>query len=414
MQQMTSRERIIEALSFNPTDRVPCDLDAMGSTSISAFAYPKLVKALGLPARPVRIFDSWQMIAVVDMDVLDALGCDCICVIEDVLANVLFDKEKWHPYDFNGRLNALVRDFGTFKVLADGTIEQAATDFSGKTYMPPDAYVFSEEHGGQAVDIFGECIKDDLGVLASELKSKELTPERVQSIAQYCKRAKEAGGDRAVFFRGVSALLGYRGGMANFSMLCMTEPEYVKELHEILIQSAIHNAEALVPAIAPFVDIMTLNSDDQGTQNSTILPPETYRELFVPYYRRLNDKVHDLAPHIKTFYHSCGAIYPIIDAVIDSGFDILNPVQWTAGKNSPEQWKMRADKRLTLWGGGVDTQTVLPSKNISQIEAQAEQMVKTFSRNGGYVFTAIHNIMAEIEPEKVIAMYRAAQKTKCN
>ena len=118
---MTSRERVLAALNFQETDRVPCDLDAMGSTGISAFAYPKLVKALGLPPRRTRIYDTWQMIAVVDRDVLDALECDCICVNGENCANVLPEPEKWRPYDFNGRLEALVLDPSSFRVLPDGT-----------------------------------------------------------------------------------------------------------------------------------------------------------------------------------------------------------------------------------------------------------------------------------------------------
>ena len=406
---MTSRERILAALDFRETDRVPCDLDAMGSTGISAFAYPELVRALGLPPRKTRIYDTWQMIAVVDRDVLDALECDCICVNGDVSANVLYEPEKWHPYDFNGRLDALVPDPSAFRVLPDGTVEQRATSFSGITRMPPDAYAFSEEHGGQAVDLSGECVKEDLDRLRERLQAEAVTPEQVRQTADYCRRAKEAGGDRAVLFNGVSAMLGYRGGLANFSMLCLTEPEYVHALHTILTDAAVRKAEALIPAVAPHVDIVLLNSDDQGTQCSTILPPEVYRKLFTPFYRRLNDRIHALAPQLKTFYHSCGAIYPILEAVIDGGFDILNPVQWTAGGHGAAEWKRAAAGRLVLWGGGVDTQTVLPGGSAAEVERQAAEMVRAFSPGGGYVFTAIHNIMAEIAPEKVIAMYRSAR-----
>ena len=411
MKTMTSRERVAAALNFQPVDRVPCDLDAMGSTGISAFAYPKLVAALGLPPRPTRIYDTWQMIAVVDRDVLDALECDCVCVNGGVSANVLFDPEQWHPFAFNGRLDALVGDPSAFRVLAGGTIEQRATGFSGVTHMPSHAYVFSEEHGGQGVDLFGDCVMEDLNALARRLDREAVTPEEVARIAAYCRRAQAAGGDRAVLFNGIPAQLSFRGGMANFSMLCLTEPGYVRDLHELLTLAALRKADALLPAIAPYVDVILINSDDQGTQSSTILPPAVYRELFTPYYRRLNDRVHALAPGVKTFYHSCGAIYPILDAVIEGGFDILNPVQWTAGGHTPEEWRNATDRRLVLWGGGVDTQTVLPLAPVAAVEAQAAQMVRTFASHGGYVFAAIHNIMAEIAPEKVIAMYRAARRT---
>ena len=177
---MTSRERVLAALNFQETDRVPCDLDAMGSTGISAFAYPKLVKALGLPPRRTRIYDTWQMIAVVDRDVLDALECDCICVNGENCANVLPEPEKWRPYDFNGRLEALVLDPSSFRVLPDGTIEQRATPFCGVTHMPPNGYVFSEEHGGQAVDLSGEFVLEDLDRLRDQLLAEDVTPEQAR------------------------------------------------------------------------------------------------------------------------------------------------------------------------------------------------------------------------------------------
>lgn len=409
---MNSRERILATLNFQPVDRIPCDLDGMGSSGISAFAYPKLVKALGLPYRPVRIYDTYQMLAVVDKDVLDALDCDCLSIQEDISANVLYEPEKWHPYDFNGRLDALVLNPGQFEICADNSIFQVFPGGKLTARMMPDSYVFSEEHGGQPIDLYGDCQKEDLQELEASLKQEEWSPERVSHYLEYIRRAKDASPDRAVFFNGIPARLQFWGGLANFSMLCLTEPEYVHELHEILIQAAIRKAEALLPVIGPYIDIVMINSDDQGTQNSTILPPETYRELFVPYYRRLNDRIHELAPNVKTFYHSCGAIYGLLDDIIAGGFDVLNPVQWTAGGHTAAEWKARAAGKLSFWGGGVDTQILLPTGKIEDIRAQAAEMVRTFGQGSGYVFTAIHNLLAEIEPEKIIAIYDEAHKTQ--
>ena len=125
-------------------------------------------------------------------------------------------------------------------------------------------------------------------------------------------------------------------------------------------------------------------------------------------YQRMNDAIHQMAPNIKTFLHSCGAIYNLIDDIIDSGFDVLNPVQWTAGGHSWREWKDKARGRIALWGGGVDTQELLPLGSVAAIERQVHEIVDYMRQDSGFMFCAIHNILAEIAPEKVIALYRAA------
>ena len=151
-----------------------------------------------------------------------------------------------------------------------------------------------------------------------------------------------------------------------------------------------------------------LSADDQGTQNGTILPPAVYHQLFTPYYRRMNDAVHRAAPGIKTFYHSCGGIYELLDAIIESRFDALNPVQWSAGKAAYRDWKDKCRGRIALWGGGVNTQSTLPLGGLAEVRREVSEVVPVLARDSGYVFCAIHNLLAEIPPDKVIAMYRTA------
>lgn len=400
------RERVLKALSFQTPDQIPKDLGGMNSTGISAFAYPKLVAALGLPYRRPRVHDTGQMLALPDLDVLDALDCDVITVHMDWCTNAFEEPERWHEYDFNGRLSARVMRPEDFRVEPDGTIVQW-----GSSRMVPDSYVFDAPHGGQELDLSSDPKKEDLDALASSLERERLTPDRVKSVQEYCRRARQAT-DRAIMFNGLSAGLGFRGGIANFSMLCLMDPGYVRSLHEILIEHAIEQARRLLPAIAPYVDVLMLSADDHGTQNAPILPPAVFRELFVPYYRRLNDAVHELAPGVKTFLHCCGAVYDILDCIIDAGFDVLNPVQWSAGGHSYKEWKDVCRGRIALWGGGVNTQTTLPLGTVAEVSDEVRRVVEYLSADSGYVFCAIHNILAEIPPEKVIALYRTASEVR--
>lgn len=401
---MTRRERVLKALSFEETDRVPMDLSAMPSTGISCFAYPALTEALGLGKRPPRVYDTGQMLALPDTDVLDALDCDVVTVSGD-LTNAFPQPEKWALYDFNGRLKAMVRDPAMFEVLEDGTIVQPAHGNS----MPPASHVFESEHAGQMLVLDGDLPKPDLVQLKKDLEASRLSEKDVAATKEHCRRVREST-DRAVFFNGHGAGIGIAnfGGVAVFPMLCLCEPDFVAELHEIIIDNAVHNISMLVEEIHPYIDIYNCGSDDWGTQEQTFASPATFEQLFQPYYRRVTDAVHNAAPGLKTFLHSCGAIYDIIDQVIDAGFDILNPVQWCAGGHSYREWKDKARNRITLWGGGVNTQVTLPLGTVEEVAREATEVVQYMKQDGGFVFCAIHNILAEIPGDKILAMYRAA------
>lgn len=401
---MTRRERVRAAIRFQPTDQLPKDLSAMASTGVSCFAYPKLVAALGLPPRLPKIFDTGQMLAIPDRDVLDALDCDCCFVGDTAHTNAFEEPERWHPIDFGGRLPALVQNPANFAVQPDGTVTQ------GGSTMVPESYVFDAPHGGQPPNLLAEPQKEDLEALAKRLEQQTIPDERVAAIAAYCRRAREAT-DRAIMFRGPGAGLGFRGGMAAFSMLCLLDPGYVRELHAIVTDHAVRQLERVLPAIAPYVDIIMLAADDQGTQQASILPPDTFAELFAPFYRKVNDACHRVAPEVFTFLHSCGAIYHLLDAIIDAGFDILNPVQWTAGGHSFQEWKDVCRRRIALWGGGVDTQTMLPLGSVEAIRRQVAEVVGYLKQDSGFVFCAIHNLLAEIPPEKIIAIYQTAARS---
>jgi uroporphyrinogen decarboxylase len=400
----TSRERVRQSLSFQMPDRLPKDLGGMRSTSISAFAYPKLVAALGLPPRLPRVEDTGQMLALPDLDVLDALGCDVVTILDGV-TNAFEQPEEWHPYDFNRRLPARVRWPDRFHSQPDGTILQ------GKTRMPPSSCVFDEEHGGQPLNLSADLPQLDLKQFRKEMRASTVRDEQVIAIRDLTRRVR-ASTDRAVFLndRALQVPMGIcsYGGVAVFSMLCLTEPDYVAELHEIVVERSLSNMRALLPEIGDDVDVLMVAADDWGTQNNLIASPKVYRQLFLPYYRRVNDEIRRLAPGIQRFLHCCGAVYDLIDLAIESGFDILNPVQWPAGGHTYQEWKDRARGRIALWGGGVNAQATLPLGTVDDVRRETAQATRSLGQDGGYVFCNIHNVLAEIAPDKVIAMYQAA------
>jgi len=406
---MTSRDRVMESLSFRSPDRVPLDLGGMRSTGISAFAHGGLRAALGLPPGLPRIHDTIQMLALPELDVLDALACDVVHVAMAELTNAFDEPERWKRYDHNGRLPALVRGPDRYRLLADGCIVQRAGGVD--TFMPTGGTVFDEEHAGEMLDLQSELVEPDWRFVERAFAAERFTDERVRTIRDYCLRVRSST-DRAVFFNGLQASMGFAGGMAQHSMICLLHPEWAHRQHRIVADHMVRQIESLLPAIRECIDVIMLAADDQGTQNGPLLPPALFREVFVPYYRRMTDAIHCAAPGVKVFLHSCGAIFELIPAIIDAGFDVLNPVQWSAGRHSYREWKEAARGRISLWGGGVDTQHTLPLRNRAEVEKEVADVVCELSSGGGYVFSAIHNILAEIDPRKVVAMYRVAAGAK--
>lgn len=402
---MTRRERVLASLSFQETDRVPRDLGAMKSTGISAFAYPKLVEALGLPPRRPRVHDTGQMLALPDLDVLDALGCDVV-TIDGGVTNAFEEPEKWHDYDFGGRLPARVQHPEAFRREPDGTVVQW-----NSLRMPPSSFVFNADHSGQPLWSLDQPLPLlDLKEHRRRLEASRITDEQVRKTAELARRVREST-DRAVFFTdycGAGIGIGAHSGIGIFPIICKLEPDYVHELHDMTIEHAIFNVRALLPEVRDCVDIIMTTADDWGTQNTLIASKEIYRELFLPYYRRLNDEIHRLVPGVKIFMHNCGAIYDLLDLIAESGFDILNPVQWPAGGHSYREWKDRLRGRVALWGGGLDTQHTLTLGTVDDVRQQVKEVVSYMKQGGGYVFNNIHNLLAEVSPEKIIAMYEAA------
>jgi uroporphyrinogen decarboxylase len=347
------------------------------------------------------------MLALPDMDVLDALGCDVVAIFNGV-TNGIDEPDIWQKYDFNGRLPALVRDKSIFKDHSDGTITQPQYKYK----MQLTSTVFNEEHSGQPMNLSDDLPKPDLKEVMATNDKLFPTDKEIKDLVDLCKRTRQAT-DKAIFISGpIYSGIGIMspGGLAVWPILCMTEPNFVNDYHAIMIENAIKMTDAIMPELAPYVDVMMLAADDWGTQHSLIAPPRIFEKLYQPYLKKLNDRVHKHAPEIKTFMHCCGAVYDIMDMIIESGFDILNPIQWSAGDRSFIEWKDNARNRISLWGGGVNAQQTLSFGTLQDVKEEVAEIVRYLKQDGGFVFNSIHNILATVEPEKIIAMYNVADE----
>lgn len=397
---MNRRQRVLDACNFKETDRVPMDLGGMRSSSISCFNYRDLVKELGLKDRLPMVYDDGQMLAIPERDVLDALDCDVVYVGKT--SNNAFDiRDRFKKYDYNKRLEAMVFKKNEYKVLENNTL--VFEDLS----MTETGTVFTPEHGGQMFDLMN-IHKKPISEIKEELENDLMSDYEIDQLAKDCRRAREES-DRAIFLNDCELALDFAGGIANGSMLCLLDPEYIHEVNKLKLEYSIKSMSKILPLVKENVDIVLTGNKDMGTQNATIVSPDILREQYLPYFKIFNGMVHEIDSNQKTFLHSCGAIYDILDDIIDSDFDILNPIQWTAGGHSYKEWKDKARNKITFWGGGVDAQHVLPLLGEKEVEKQVVEVVNYLKKDGGFVFCNIHNITADIKAKNITAMYRAAK-----
>ena len=186
----------------------------------------------------------------------------------------------------------------------------------------------------------------------------------------------------------------------------LTRQEYIKEVFARQAEIALENLKRIYQAVGDRVHVVFMDGTDLASQNSLFCAPQTYRDLYLPYAKQLNDWIH-AHTQWKTLKHCCGGCEPLIDGFIEAGYDVLNPVQTSAQGMDPEQLVEKYGDRIVFWGGGVDTQQTLPFGTPDEVETQVTERVKTFSRKHGFVFNTIHNIQCNTPIENLLAMFRA-------
>ncbi|HYW95540.1 MAG TPA: uroporphyrinogen decarboxylase family protein, partial [Bacteroidales bacterium] len=197
--------------------------------------------------------------------------------------------------------------------------------------------------------------------------------------------------------------------IAEWYMSTIARPDYIHAIFEKQTEIALANYERLAPLIGDAIDAVFICGTDFGTQDSQFCSPETFNELYAPYYKRINDWIHKHTAW-KTFKHSCGAVEPFMPLFIDAGFDIINPVQINAAGMNPAHLKKEYGHHIVFWGGGVDTQHTLPFGKPEEVRKQVLETCRIFSENGGFVFNTVHNIQANVPFENVVAMLNALEE----
>lgn len=194
--------------------------------------------------------------------------------------------------------------------------------------------------------------------------------------------------------------------VAEWYMSIALRPDYIMKVFEIQAEIAVENLKAIYKAVGDKVQAVFMSGTDFGSQNGPMISESTYRKMYFPFQKKLNDWVHKNTSW-KTFMHCCGSIEPLLESFIEAGFNILNPVQCSAANMEPAMLKAKYGDRIVFWGGGVDTQKTLPSGTPKKVRAEVTERIKTLKKGGGFIFNAIHNIQPDVPVENFAAMVEA-------
>lgn len=411
---MTRRQRVTAALAHKPSDRVPVDFGGTFVSGIHVSCVTALRDYYGLAKKQVKAVDPGQMLGEVEEDLKRAMGIDVEGVVRR-MNRFGFPNERWKSWKMHDGLEILVP--GEFNV---------STDENGDTLMHPqgDLSATPSARMPKGGYFFDAIIRQE------ELREERLDPRdnleeygpisdlELSYLEHEVRRAAKTGRAVVASFGGTAF-----GDVAHIPGVSLRHPKGIRDITEWYISTrtrrdyvhgvfagqceiALANLEKIRQRVGDLVDVVMICGTDFGTQTSSFCSIETYRELWMPYYRQINQWIHRNT-RWKTLKHSCGAVEKFLPSFIESGFDIFNPVQCSAAGMDPRQLKQRYGDRLVFWGGGVDTQRVLPFDKPDAIREQVLNRCEIFSAGGGFVFNATHNIQAGTPVENIVAMINA-------
>jgi len=399
---MTSRERIVAAVNHRPVDRMPIDFGGTRQTGISVWAYARLRRRLGVAEkRPVRIFDTYQMLAEVEQEVADRFGADCVCLNRPSVAFGIIN-EDWKLREFHGGLEVEVPGGFNPEQEPDGTWV-LKRDGHPIAAMPVDGFYFDRLEKNP-----GASHPDLRDWRAPRLDGATLEHFERQS------RALHDGTDKAIvaamgppfeLFYGLG-----QGGFEDWMVTFALEKAWVQALYGELVAAWLENLAAFRGAVGDRVQILQI-CDDFGTQHAPFLSVKMFRERLLPAYKRGLDWVHANTSW-KVLLHSDGAIFPLIPSIIEMGVDILNPVQTSAAGMDPGRLKAEFGAQLAFWGGSCDGQSTLANGTPEEVAAETERNVSALSAGSGYVCASIHNIQANVPPDNIIALFDTARNCR--
>ncbi|MGQ9649819.1 MAG: uroporphyrinogen decarboxylase family protein [Phycisphaerae bacterium] len=375
----TSYERVKAALEHREPDRVPFDLGSTVLTGMNTVAYRNLRKYLGLPEVEVQTYDTKQQLARIDQDVLDRLMVDVRCVdpgqAKTPLATPVRREGDYHCYEDQWGITwRMPVEDGLYFDMSKHPLAGAESVADLQKYPWPDP--------------------ED--------------PERFATMKQRADRFVHEEKKAYVLGRHAAGLFEvslWLRGFENFLVDMAANPNFAHALLDIVTDLKMRYWKKALETVGKNVLIVS-EADDLATQRGPIMSMAMYREFIAPRHRRLFEHIRSSAKsRVYIFFHSCGAVKDLIPQLIDEGIDILNPVQVSAEGMDTRDLKRLYGRHITFWGGGVDTQRVLPYGTPRQVRDEVRRRIDDLAPGGGFVFNPVHNVQGDVPPENYMAMW---------
>ena len=417
---LISRERVNLALNHREPDRVPLDLGSSPVTGMHVDSVYLLRQALGLdpPGAPVKVTEPFQMLGEIKPDLLEALGVDVVA-LEAPKTVFGYKQEGWKPWTTFGGTPVLVPEgfntdpepSGDILMYPEGDRMAAAC-----ARMPEGGFYFDLISRQPPLDEASLDVRDNLEEYGP-ISEEELEHFRREAERLYAETDKAIMGNFGGLDLGNSALVpgpslkhpkGIRDAV-EWLVSLVTRPDHLREVFERQCDMALANLGRIHQVVGERVAAVLVAGMDFGMQTGTLVAPETYREVYKPYHKRINDWIHQHTGW-KTFIHSCGSVRALIEDFIEAGFDILNPVQCSAAEMHPEELKEEFGNRIVFWGGGADTQRTLPFGTPEEVRREVGDRLRILGRGGGFVFNPVHNVQARTPVENLLAMYETVRE----
>jgi len=413
----SSRDNFIKTINHQQPDKVVVDFGSTSVTGIHVLIVEKLRQHFGLEKKPVKVVEPYQMLGEIDAELIKAMDIDVIGLFGAknmfgvpnegwTLHKTLWGQEVLFPGTFNYTYN----QNGDILMYPEGD-----TSVPPSGMMPKSGYFFDALDRQKPIDESKLTVEDNLEEFG-HITEKELAywKEQVDSVDDNSKAVVASLGGTALGDIALVPAINLKNpkgirGVEEWYISTLIREDFIKELYNRQTDIAIENLKLLHNVIGCKIDVVFTCGTDFGTQNSTFCSPETYDRIWLPYYRKVNDWIHENT-NWKTFKHSCGAVEPLLSHFIESGFDIINPVQINAAGMDPKKLKKEYGDKLVFWGGGVDTQGVFAFGTPAQVKEQVKSQCDILNKNGGFVFNTVHNIQANVPFENVVAMLDALKE----
>jgi uroporphyrinogen decarboxylase len=409
---MAPRERVLASIAHQEPDRVPVDLGAMPSSGISAIAHQRVITHLGVQGH-TRVCDVVQQLARPEETILDRYGVDVLDIgrafntrDDDWYAVTLLDGT---PVEFPIWFRPVRQPNGVFDVF-DPDGERIATMPVGATFFDQTIFPYLDRYPSDYRELARAMGKVHWAALANSPYDHAAEPDFWQQLRQRAT-ALRATSDRALMIGAGCNLFEWGSFLRridNFLVDLLLDPVAVERLLDALMEQHMAFLEKVCHAVGDIADLVRIG-DDLGTDTGPFMSPEVYRRLFKPRHAILCRLVHEHS-QMHTFLHSCGSIYRLLPDLIEAGFEVINPVQTNARDMEPERLKKEFGRDVTFWGGGCDTRSVLNRATPSQVKSHVRRNLEILAPGGGFVFTAVHNILPDVPPENIVAMFEAVKE----